>query len=374
MLRFAILGDFVQTPEFKIDPQLLKILQSTDFNIANLEAPFISDNDKPANGQSGLYQKVSDCQLLHDLNVQCVSLANNHICDFGLDGLLRTQKILDDNGIKYFGAGKSSKEASAAAVLEKKGVSISCRGFMSRYLTRFHAEESFGSVDTDLETMLKSLCNDTADIKIVYNHWNQEFEDYPEPIYKENAEDLCTRADVVAGSHSHCMQGVQSVNGRPVFHSLGNFSLPNISYYQCEVSPYRPKSYWSFFPLFTFDGKRLHYEIIPFSISANGAELSIADEDTQKKIVEKIHKISLPLSFDKKNYLKFYRKHRERKMRKPLTRDHKKNLHLLKSYRMRYKVFHGLEKGLANTLDHLGLRKTVKRLFKPLVEHVQKRK
>jgi hypothetical protein len=74
MLKIAILGDFIQTPEFNIDKTLLDILQGTDFNIANLEAPFIHDNSHPSNGRSGLYQKISNCDLLKKLNIKIVSL------------------------------------------------------------------------------------------------------------------------------------------------------------------------------------------------------------------------------------------------------------------------------------------------------------
>jgi poly-gamma-glutamate synthesis protein (capsule biosynthesis protein) len=375
MLKIAILGDFIQTSEFDIDKTLLNILQGTDFNIANLEAPFIHDNSHPSNGHSGLYQKISNCDLLKKLNIKIVSLANNHISDFGLEGFRYTKDILKENDILYFGAGEDQKEAEAPSIYTFNGMNISVRGAMSRYLTRFHAgADRFGTTDINAGKISEALKQDPSDIKIVYNHWNQEYEDFPEPIYKEDAEEIIKYADLIAGSHSHCIQGIKEVNKTPIFYSLGNFSLPNIDYYQCRVSPYRPKSYHSFFPLITFSEVGVSYEIIPYILNPNGSILSTPSKEAQETICEQIKKISFPLNLKEEEYLRFYRKHRDRKMRKPLTRNHKRNSMNLKGYRLKYKVVHGIESGSAKILDKLGLRKLIRKHFAAVIDKIQKAK
>lgn len=375
MLKIAILGDLIQTKEFGIDPKLLEILQKTDFNIANLEAPFITPECKPANGRSGLYQKQADCELLKKLNIKIVSLANNHIADFGYEGLIETLEVLKKNNILYFGAGTTLKDAEEPAIYEADGIRFSCRGAISPYLTKFLAkEDSFGMVALDTQSLINQLKQDTSDIKIVYNHWNQEFEDYPEPIYKEDAEALIQYADIVAGSHSHCIQGIQKIDGKPIFHSLGNFSLPNIDYFNCRVSKYRPKSYRSFFPLIVIDEHEISYELIPFKLSSNGAELIGVDRENDKDIKKVIKTISKPLNLNSREYLQFYTKHRERKMRKPLTRNNSKNLQNLKRYRFKYDLLHGAEKRLGAFLDKVGLRKGIRKTFKPIIDRIQKTK
>jgi len=374
MIRIAILGDFVQTQEFGIDLELLDILQNTDFNISNLEAPFIDYDCRPSNGKSGLYQKIPDCSLLKKLNIKIVSLANNHVTDFGPEGLRLTKAILDKENIRYFGAGENLEEACKAATIDIKGKILSFRGAMSRYLTRQHAEEGFGTADINVERMLKDLKEDEADIKIVFNHWNQEFEDYPEPIYKEDAETLIEEAHIIAGSHSHCIQGIGKKNERPIFHGLGNFSLPNIDYFNCRVSKYRPKSYRSFFPVLSIDETKIDVEIVPYMLSSNGAVLSACNEQEDLAIREHIDLISEPLILDSRAYREFYSRHRERKMRKPLVRDHEQNLNSLKKFRRKYRVIHGAERGVGTFLDKLGLRKAVKKLFWPIINRIQKKK
>jgi poly-gamma-glutamate synthesis protein (capsule biosynthesis protein) len=179
---------------------------------------------------------------------------------------------------------------------------------------------------------------------------------------------------LIVGSHSHCIQGIEEVNKKPIFYSLGNFSLPNIDYYQCRVSSYRPKSYHSFFPLIIFSEAGVSYEIIPYILNQNGSILSTPSKEIQVPIREQIKKISFPLNLEGKEYLKFYRKHRDRKMRKPLTRNHKRNSMNLKVYRLKYKMVHGLESGSAKILDKLGLRKLIRKYFATVIDKIQKAK
>jgi|GEM_PF-1722505 len=375
MLKFAILGDLIQTPEFTIDDALLQILQQSDFNIANFEAPFIGPEFRPANGKSGLCQKLPDAALLKRLNIKIVSLANNHIGDFGSEGFRNTKKILDENGILYFGAGEGLTEAERPAVLNCKGLSVSCRGAMSRYLTRFHAETgAFGSADIRADRMIENLKKDTADIKIVYNHWNQEYEDYPEPIYKEDAEKIIQYAHVIAGSHSHCMQGIGDSSGRLIFYGLGNFSLPNTEYFACRVSPYRPKCYHSFFPVISFANGQIDYRLYPYVIGPDGFALSLPSEEETAKILRRIEEISVPLGLSSSAYRRYYLRNRDRKMRKPLTRSHRRNSMNLRCYRLKYGIVHGLESGTGAVLGKMGLRRFVRSALRPLIDKIQKAK
>ena len=270
---------------------------------------------------------------------------------------------------------ETQEEAEQAANYICKGVKISCRGAMSRYLTQFHAEEQeFGTVDINANRMIEALKNDEADIKIIYNHWNQEYEDYPEPIYKEDAEKIIQYSHVIAGGHSHCIQGIGNYKTGSVFYSLGNFSLPNCEYYHCRVSSYRPKSYHSFFPILHISTAGIKHEIIPFELNANGAILSFPRSNRVEEIKTQINKISAPLQLGKRDYLRFYKKHRDRKMRKPLTRNHKRNSMNLKRYRLKYKVVHRIESGSAKILDKLGLRKLIRKRFATVIDKIQKAK
>lgn len=63
-----------------------------------------------------------------------------------------------------------------------------------------------------------------CDYLTVYVHWGLEHKEYPEDYEHTLAEGYVNAgADLVIGSHPHCLQGVEYINGKPVFYSLGNF-------------------------------------------------------------------------------------------------------------------------------------------------------
>lgn len=374
-MKIAILGDLIQTEIFNVDPAIRALLQDTDLNIANLEAPFIRNGMRPANGKSGLFQKTGNCDILKDLNIRLVSLANNHIFDFGPEGLKYTQELLEKEGIRYFGAGTNEAEALAPARVAQDGETLSCRGFVCTYLSAFHAgEKDPGTAGIQAERIVTLLQNDNADHKMLYMHWNQEFEDYPEPVYKNAAERILPYCKIIAGSHSHCIQGIFSREGRHVFYGLGNFSLPNIDYYGCRISAYRPKSYISFFPVLTLSGERSEYTLVPYTLSPDGAEVCKTSGEDAESIFQKIREFSAPLKLPADAYQKFYRKRRERKMRKPLTEDHRKNLRNLRCYRRKYQSFVNIERFIAYILDKLHIRRGVRRMFKAPIDRMQRTK
>ena len=63
-----------------------------------------------------------------------------------------------------------------------------------------------------------------ADVVVVLPHWGTQYTHTPEPVQREVARALVRAgADLVVGGHPHWVQGVDSVRGVPVLHSLGNY-------------------------------------------------------------------------------------------------------------------------------------------------------
>lgn len=79
--------------------------------ILNLEAPLVDSEYKCKKRGPNLSQSPISVDVLKKLNVVGVSLANNHIMDYGDEGLIRTIEILDKNKIMHTGAGKTIEDA-----------------------------------------------------------------------------------------------------------------------------------------------------------------------------------------------------------------------------------------------------------------------
>ncbi|MFW5795186.1 MAG: CapA family protein [Bacillota bacterium] len=364
-MKFAILGDFILSNKFSIDNSLADILKENDFNIVNLEAPFIPENMKNAQNY-GLYHHVDDCSILKNLNVEYVSLANNHMNDFGIHGIENTLKVLSNNGIKYFGIGKNNKEALKPIIIETQNFKISVYGFLWPFIGgKIAGKSSYGSPSIEVGNFRD--IEDDSDLKIAYIHWNQEFEYYPEPYSKHIAYLLSNKFDIIAGSHSHCIQGIEKRNNSEIFYSLGNFSVPHIEYSGKILKSYPKYSYESFFPVFE-KSDNLTYNIIPFQISNDGCVLSKLGE--KDNFFTRLNNISEPLKLCYKKYRKFYVKNKKRKLKFTTTRSHFINrLLFFLSYHLN-KMVQFAEKRLNALLKSLGIKDFIKRKFFKIINKI----
>ncbi len=159
--------------------------------------------------------------------IDWMSLANNHIRDYGATGVMNTLKTLDAYGIKHAGAGANLKQAAKPSYLKVKGQTVaivSCVTIAVGYVqaTRTSpgalpckSKEAFDAIRT---------ARKRADILIVFPHWGIEFSRsraaYQEQLAKRWAG---MGVDLVLGAHSHIPGGIGDVDGTPVFYSLGNF-------------------------------------------------------------------------------------------------------------------------------------------------------
>lgn len=111
----------------KILSDVLPYINDVNFVIPNLECPLADINKHEPIKKSGpnLICAPENICFLKALNADAVTIANNHICDFGEGAVKETLNLLEENSIKYAGAGKDFEEAYKACKLEKNGVSVS---------------------------------------------------------------------------------------------------------------------------------------------------------------------------------------------------------------------------------------------------------
>lgn len=203
-------------------------LSKPDFTIANLETPITTRGTV----QTKEYVYRSSPQALpalKDSGIDLVNLANNHVMDYGPEGLLDTMSALDQTGIKRMGAGKDSEEAYKPVIMEKNGIKIAFFGF-SRVVPEASWKAGPGHIGVaesysyklPVEAIQKA--RGQADLVVVVAHWGAERSDHPD----KNQTDLAHRyidagADLVVGGHPHVLQGFEQYKGKWIAYSLGNF-------------------------------------------------------------------------------------------------------------------------------------------------------
>ena len=370
-MKIGFIGDLILSPELVIHEKITALLRGNDFNVANLEAPFIHKGKRPVL-KSGLHQLVSDPGMLHDLNIKAVSLANNHMKDYGPEGIELTQKVLSQHGIQFFGAGSSLEEAIRPAKLQIENQSLHFWGFMQRFYAKRHfaTAHSGGTAELKRELMIRELDSSEADIKIVYNHWNLELESYPEPVNKDLAEELARHCTLVIGSHPHCIQGIQTSGNALIFHSLGNFSMPALDYSGTTLVEYPEISRESMIVTITLEGKKPHYDIHPITLDRSGSVVSCPDKEKKKQILSRIDTISEPLALGYKNYLHFYKQNKKRKLMPTQVKNRYLNRFRLFSYFSFIRMLQFVEGNLARFLSKIGLLGPVKRWFSGILDYI----
>lgn len=211
--------------------ELKNVLSKFDFIVANLEAPLTSCNVKT--GAKSVYIKsdINNVQVLKYLGVGAVSLANNHIYDFGLKGLEETISVLNKNNIDFYGTdGKSLK-------IEIKDEKIALHGFCS-YITnpsfcsyKDRISKNDGLNLLELKEVISSMeeAGEEGYFNILSAHSGLENVSIPSLDDIAFARELAERFNYLYhGHHPHVIQGLEKHNKSVLAYSQGNCIFDDI--------------------------------------------------------------------------------------------------------------------------------------------------
>ncbi len=213
-----------------ISPELLKIMNEADLMCVNNEFTF-STNGSPLEGKTYTFRSNPErVMFLEEMGVDIALLANNHVYDYGEISLLDTLDTLNSAGIKYFGAGKNLEEAMSPVYFEIDGKTIAyvAASRAEKYkMTPQATEDSAGILrcyDPALFIEVIKEADANADFVIANVHWGTEYSTVLEEAQLTTGKQyIDAGADVIIGSHSHCLQGMEYYNGKPIIYSLGNY-------------------------------------------------------------------------------------------------------------------------------------------------------
>ena len=238
MAKILIGGDIFPTPSNErlfcegnakelIGEELLEDFSSADFRMFNLEGPLIEEKTPIAKSGPVFGTPVQTVNGLKNMNINLISIANNHIFDNGEAGLKSTMKALADNNIAYTGSGSCLKEASKPYLFNLNGITV---GVYSCAESEFSiATESgcganpFDPLESpDAIVELREKC----DYLIVLYHGGKEFYRYPSPYLQKVCRKIVNKgADIVLTQHSHCIGCMEKYQGSTIVYGQGNFLL-----------------------------------------------------------------------------------------------------------------------------------------------------
>ncbi len=156
-------------------------------------------------------------------------MANNHVLDYGVNGLLDTFESLNKNKINYVGAGSNLSEAAKPLTLEKDGLRIAILNFCENEWS-IAESDSPGANPMDIIDNANQIkyARELADYVIVIVHGGHEYYNLPSPRMQKQYRFYADQgADIVVGHHTHCISGNEVYNSVPIYYSLGNFLFTN---------------------------------------------------------------------------------------------------------------------------------------------------
>lgn len=211
---------------------LLDKMQSADIFMLNNEFTF-TDRGEPTPGKTFTFRaKPENISFYEKIGVDVVSVANNHIFDYGEISMLDTFDTLEGAGIAYSGAGRNIDEAIKPVYVIGNGmkVAIVCATQIERNSspdTRAATQDLpgvFRCMEPDMLVNAIKEAKDNSDLVILYIHWGTEsqsdidwLQEKQAPLYAEAG------ADIIIGCHPHCLQKIDVVEKTPVIYSLGNY-------------------------------------------------------------------------------------------------------------------------------------------------------
>ncbi|CAD7695056.1 unnamed protein product [Ostreobium quekettii] len=165
-----------------------------------------------------------------EASIEYVSLANNHILDYGVPGLRESINVLKANGISFSGAG-DLLEAQAPAFVQKPGCRLAFFSFSDHYDYWAATDKEPGinfidpqEYDASQLKILFSHARSNADIIVVFVHWGPNWQWQPsDEIVALGHAFIDNDADVVFGHSAHHVQGVEVYKGHPIMYGAGGF-------------------------------------------------------------------------------------------------------------------------------------------------------
>lgn len=227
-MKIAFLGDIALIGKYDLTQSLnaksrlntiADYLKNFDHVIGNLESPLTSKKKSLVCKSMHLRSDPINVEILKFLNIDIVSLANNHSYDFGRKGIDDTIEILKFNNIDFYG-------------FDNKYVNIgdlTLRGYCCLTTNAFgyNSKSKEKGVNTlDYSKVISDVKNDNINgkLSLLSMHWGDEHTNYPRYEHVKFSRYLSKINNVVInGHHPHVVQGIEEINDSIIAYSQGNF-------------------------------------------------------------------------------------------------------------------------------------------------------
>lgn len=281
-----------------LDEEVLSIMNNADIMVANNEFT-LSNRGTRLNKAYTFKGDPKRASIYKEMGVDLVSLANNHIYDYGHDAFIDTLNTLKSQDIAFVGAGNNIEEA-------KKPYYYIINGYKIAFLNATRAEKNIITPEATLNKEGVFRCYDPSlfieeiqkakqesDYVVALIHWGKEQSHTLEQVQIDTGKKyIDAGADVLVGSHAHVLQGMEIYNGKLIAYNLGDFLFND---WTTETGILNVN--------IANDGK-LSYKFIP-CLQSN-VKTSLLKGDKKTNLINKMQNWSYNVQIDENGYINYY--------------------------------------------------------------------
>lgn len=211
------------------------LVEDADAFVYNLECAVCGDLPEWEPFDKPFHFRLDTCRAatLEASGVDAVSLANNHIADHGMEGLVETIDCLDGAGIPHAGAGRDLAEARAPALFEASGRTVGLVsaadhprewGAGAREPGIFLIDPASPASAREVAASVRETRDAGADVVVLGLHWGPNMRRVPPMRFRRFARTMVDAGvDVVWGTSAHLPQGIEFREGGVILYDTGDF-------------------------------------------------------------------------------------------------------------------------------------------------------
>ena len=204
------------------------LIEGADFAIANMEEVAVKNFTFHSHG-TVFTGNPAYLAGVRDAGFDWVSMANNHVGDFGPAGVLQSMNYLTQYGLLHGGAGANTAAAHKPSIVTIKGVKVALLSYDTIAPVYNATSTKAGSArmtNAYLKRDIAAARKAGAQVVIVWPHWGVEYTAGPTATQRTLAHDaIDAGADLVIGNHPHWAQAMEVYKGHPICYALGNFTF-----------------------------------------------------------------------------------------------------------------------------------------------------
>lgn len=261
----------------------IPVFQGNDINFVSLEC-VLTDSEKGIEKFGPcLKAAVIVADVLAEIGVNCCGLSNNHIFDFGKQGIKDTFDALDRAGILYTGFGNNYEESRKNIVFEKDSEKVAIIALCEHEYS-YALEDRMGSRPYDEYHTIEDIAKAKKenDRVIIIYHGGKEYWQYPSPRLSKACHAMVKNgADVVLCQHSHCIvcyENYENYENGHILYGQGNFHFVNPNFNVNAET-------WNSSLAVKYDTKTNEIEFIPFTTTPDNNGKSLAKGEEKEKIM-----------------------------------------------------------------------------------------